>query len=229
MKNIIDMLDALRAKLNCPSDMALAKAMGISRQAVSQWRLGMGMSDAQAARIAELLGVDVILALLFGAASRSDGEPIRQHWLEAARLREYTLCEVKSAEDMERIPPKYQPRNDQAEAFGEIPVSEYDIAAWLLAVPRIAPGSPRAQRYIAGWNVPEKIRAAKRAREFEAMVRGVTPSSDDAKAVADCLEKMRCTSGGFPLYSIARVPPQNYTQKTPLSKCKTATLDRGQP
>jgi hypothetical protein len=34
--------------------------------------------------------------------------------------------------------------------FGEIPVYTYEIDAWLLAVPRMQPDSPRAATYIRG-------------------------------------------------------------------------------
>lgn len=49
----------------------------------------------------------------------------------------------------------------QSTIDGQQPVSAADIAAWLLAVPRMAPDSPRAAAYIRGYNVASKIRRAK--------------------------------------------------------------------
>lgn len=55
--------------------------------------------------------------------------------------------------------------------FGEIPVSRGDIEAWLRAVPRIDPESPRAARYVIDWNVAGKVRAAKERGDFELLTR----------------------------------------------------------
>jgi len=59
----------------------------------------------------------------------------------------------------------YQPPVD---LFGEIPVTLPDIDAWLLAVPRIRPGTRWADYYVQHWRVPDKIRAAKLAGTFDA-------------------------------------------------------------
>lgn len=53
--------------------------------------------------------------------------------------------------------------------FGEIPVTWPEVWAWLEAVPGIARDSWRAAYYIEWWDVPAKIRAAKRAGTFEAI------------------------------------------------------------
>lgn len=54
--------------------------------------------------------------------------------------------------------------------FGEIPVSLDELLVWMLAVPGLAPTSPRFARYVCGWNVIDKIRAAKEAGTFDAIV-----------------------------------------------------------
>lgn len=54
--------------------------------------------------------------------------------------------------------------------FGEVPVTWLDVEAWLIAVPRIPPDSPRAAHYVRGYDVPGKIAAAKRAGTFDALV-----------------------------------------------------------
>ena len=60
--------------------------------------------------------------------------------------------------------------------FGEVPVTIADVDAWLRAVPRIEPDSPRAAWYVAAWSVPDKIRAAKRRGDFDSIVNS-TPES----------------------------------------------------
>lgn len=58
----------------------------------------------------------------------------------------------------------------QLDLFGEVPVSLDDVLLWMLAVPRLAPTSPRFPAYVRDYRVPEKIRAAKLAGTFEATV-----------------------------------------------------------
>ncbi|TXC66018.1 hypothetical protein FSC37_09165 [Piscinibacter aquaticus] len=55
--------------------------------------------------------------------------------------------------------------------FGDVPVTFEDVDAWLIAVPRIEPSSPRAAWYVRHWNVVEKIKAAKLRGDFETIVR----------------------------------------------------------
>lgn len=50
--------------------------------------------------------------------------------------------------------------------FGEVPCTWSDVAAWCVAVAGIAPGSPRFVSYARGWNVPDKVRAAKLAGTY---------------------------------------------------------------
>lgn len=60
-------------------------------------------------------------------------------------------------------------RESVTDLFGEVPVTEADVRLWLLAVPRIDPDSPRAAHYVRGWNVPDKIRAAKLSGWFDTL------------------------------------------------------------
>jgi hypothetical protein len=53
--------------------------------------------------------------------------------------------------------------------FGEVPVYTHDIALWLVCVPKMDPGSPRAHWYTRGWDVAFKIRRAKINGEFGAL------------------------------------------------------------
>lgn len=59
-------------------------------------------------------------------------------------------------------------------------VSETDIALWLIAVPRIHPrNNPRREHYIRGWNVHEKILAAKQRGDWEAIrLKGLALAAD---------------------------------------------------
>ena len=50
--------------------------------------------------------------------------------------------------------------------FGEIPCTWSDCAAWCLAVPGIAPDSPRFAAYVRGYNVIDKVRRAIAERTF---------------------------------------------------------------
>jgi hypothetical protein len=59
----------------------------------------------------------------------------------------------------------------ERDLFGEIPVSEGDVLAWMLAVPGIAPTSPsRFAWYVRAYNVAGKIRAAKEDGSFDETV-----------------------------------------------------------
>lgn len=59
--------------------------------------------------------------------------------------------------------------------FGEVPVTWADVDAWLIAVPRIPPDSPRAAHYIRGYDVVGKIAQAKRTGAFDALVNREVP------------------------------------------------------
>lgn len=50
--------------------------------------------------------------------------------------------------------------------FGEVPVTTQDIDKWLICVPRMDPLSPRAEWYVKGYNVADKIRTAKMRGTF---------------------------------------------------------------
>jgi len=62
------------------------------------------------------------------------------------------------------------PRGDPYDLFGEIPVTLEELLAWMLAVPGIAPTSARFGPYVRGYDVVEKIRAAKRSGTLEAIL-----------------------------------------------------------
>lgn len=60
-----------------------------------------------------------------------------------------------------------QPLHD---LFGHIPVYFHDIENWLIAVPRLAPDSPRAARYVKNYDVVGKITRSKERGDFESTI-----------------------------------------------------------
>jgi transcriptional regulator with XRE-family HTH domain len=85
MKSPGEFLDQLRARLDLPSDYAVARLLGVTPQHVSRWRSGRGgFSDEQAARVAELLGIEAgyVLARLY--EERSTSEAARVAWRDLA-------------------------------------------------------------------------------------------------------------------------------------------------
>lgn len=54
--------------------------------------------------------------------------------------------------------------------FGEIPVTWPEVLAWCECVAGIPADSWRLEYYVRGWNVIEKIRAAKAAGTLEAIL-----------------------------------------------------------
>ena len=60
-------------------------------------------------------------------------------------------------------------REPPLDLFGQVRVTHDDVAAWLRAVPRIDPESPRAAAYVRGYDVPAKVAAAKQNGTFDAI------------------------------------------------------------
>lgn len=65
---------------------------------------------------------------------------------------------------------KKHPPHPAEDLLGEIPVTLEDVARWLDAVTGLPRDSIRRAYYAEYWNVPEKIRAAKRAGTFDATI-----------------------------------------------------------
>ena len=61
-------------------------------------------------------------------------------------------------------------RPSPRDLFAEVPVTLDELLAWMLAVPGIPPSSPRFGRYVRGWNVIDKIQAAKLAGTLEELL-----------------------------------------------------------
>jgi transcriptional regulator with XRE-family HTH domain len=79
----VDYLDAIRAKLEIHNDSALARALGVSRQTISSYRLkSVSMDDDVAARAAELLGVQPGTVLLDMYTERTRDPRIKSIWAQ---------------------------------------------------------------------------------------------------------------------------------------------------
>ncbi|MBD1410261.1 DUF3693 domain-containing protein [Burkholderia contaminans] len=81
MKTTAQWLDALKERLGLPSDYAVAKALGVTRGAVSHYRTGRSaFDDVTAVRAAELLGMDPAVMLASVQYERAKNEDVREAW-----------------------------------------------------------------------------------------------------------------------------------------------------
>jgi transcriptional regulator with XRE-family HTH domain len=81
MKSTLQYLDELRAKLDLPSDYAVANLLGVTRAAVSKWRQGRTtFDDLTACRVADALGVDPMEIIAAANFERADNERARAVW-----------------------------------------------------------------------------------------------------------------------------------------------------
>jgi len=81
MKTTLDYVDAVKIKHDLPSDYALAKLLGVSKQAVSNYRLGKGgFDDLTAVRVAELLNLNPMEVIAVANRERAKSEDARRVW-----------------------------------------------------------------------------------------------------------------------------------------------------
>lgn len=84
MKTTIEYLDAVRKQLDLPSDYAAAKALGVTRSAVSKYRNALSVFDeSTAARVAELLGLDPLEVIAACKAESAPDAHMRSIWEKA--------------------------------------------------------------------------------------------------------------------------------------------------
>jgi len=84
MKNTQDLLDALKAKTGAPSDYALHKTLGVTKQAISRYRTGLdSFSDEMALKVASILEMEPYLVLAICHADRAKTEPEKAAWRAA--------------------------------------------------------------------------------------------------------------------------------------------------
>ncbi len=81
MRNTIEVLEALKAKTGAPSDYALHKILGVTRQAISVYRSGNGsFSDEMALKVASILEVEPCLILAIAYADRTANTEVKAVW-----------------------------------------------------------------------------------------------------------------------------------------------------
>lgn len=77
----VEYMDEIMRRKGIPSDYALAKALGVTKQTVSRYRSGIGLFDDHVAlRAAELLGIDPGIVLLDIYAERAKNSEVRTVW-----------------------------------------------------------------------------------------------------------------------------------------------------
>lgn len=87
MKTTADFLDALRAKLELPSDGRLADHLGMHRQHVSRYRtLGVSFDDEMSLKVADILELDPVFVVACMHAQREKNAAVRKVWEKIATL-----------------------------------------------------------------------------------------------------------------------------------------------
>ena len=78
MKTTLDYLNAVKAKTGAVSDYALAKELGISRQAISKYRnLGESFSDKTAIKVAQILEIELSEVLISAQIESTKNDTVR--------------------------------------------------------------------------------------------------------------------------------------------------------
>lgn len=81
MKTTAEYLDAVKAALNLPSDYALAKYWGVSKQDVSEYRAGKRtLGEDRAIAVAAILGIDPAEPLIASHAERAKSDQAKEVW-----------------------------------------------------------------------------------------------------------------------------------------------------
>jgi transcriptional regulator with XRE-family HTH domain len=81
MKTTVQYLDALKARSGLPSDYAAAKALDLTRGAVSRYRLGTStFDDITAVRVAEILGIEPLEVIAAANIERAKDDGTRAMW-----------------------------------------------------------------------------------------------------------------------------------------------------
>jgi transcriptional regulator with XRE-family HTH domain len=81
MKTTIDYLDAVKVKLQLPSDYAAAKALGVTKASISKYRVGKTSFDAKTAVVvAQILDVDPLRIISDTNLERARDEKTRTFW-----------------------------------------------------------------------------------------------------------------------------------------------------
>lgn len=81
MKSTLEYIDAVKIKLDLPSDYAVAKALCVTRAAVSSYRNGRTyLDDLTAVRVAEILEINPMEVIAAANSERAKSEDARRVW-----------------------------------------------------------------------------------------------------------------------------------------------------
>lgn len=80
MKNAEYYISAIKAKHNLPSDYAVAKFLGVTRQAISQVKKGGGFDDYTSLKVAEALDIDPLEVIASSNAMKAKSEEEEKAW-----------------------------------------------------------------------------------------------------------------------------------------------------
>ena len=81
MKTTLEYIDAVKMRRDLPSDYAIAKLLGVSRQAVSQYRQGKAaFDDLTAVRVAEILDINPMEVIAAANRERAKSEEVKRVW-----------------------------------------------------------------------------------------------------------------------------------------------------
>lgn len=193
----LDLLAALRAQHT--TGPAIAAALGITKQAVSLIDKGGKMGEETATKAATLLGLDPCLVLAQLRADYADSETTKAVWLEVVRRLGGTYTPSAPGDDGAITEPifimsscvsigdhRYHP--SKMVLFPEFPAATLGLlVAWLRAVPKIEPESPRFGYYVRYWDVPGKIQRHTARREIPPEVLACTVTDADLSTALDSL------------------------------------------
>lgn len=81
--NTIELLDAVKVRRGITSDYALAKALGVTQQAVSSYRAGRSRIDDEVAlTVAEILNIHPLQVIAAANAERAKTDEQKERWLD---------------------------------------------------------------------------------------------------------------------------------------------------
>ncbi|HDR9032659.1 TPA: helix-turn-helix domain-containing protein [Burkholderia vietnamiensis] len=87
MKTTVEWLDAVKARLDLPSDYAAAKALGVTRSTISGYRTGRSVFDEKTAiRVAEIMDIDPFEVIAAAHAESSRDDRTKAIWIHALEV-----------------------------------------------------------------------------------------------------------------------------------------------
>lgn len=97
----VEYMDEVMRRKRIPSDYALAKVLGVTKQTVSRYRAGIGhFDDAVAIRVGELLGIEPGIVLIDIHAERTKNDEVRSVWEKVSAGFPALSLQAKSAGEL---------------------------------------------------------------------------------------------------------------------------------